>query len=102
MGGREPRRAVQWQSRLAVLFLLPGRGDPLQMEVPSPARQRSLARVFHTNVLTAASARGSPRAGRAPPCPLLLIADNALKIQSHICSFQHEYRGIYVVYNDRV
>lgn len=88
-------------------LLPPGRADAVQMVAPSPTRQsrvgqRSQAGFFSANVLAAASSRGGPGDRRALSCPLLLIADNALKIQSRICSFQHEYRGIYMVCNDRV
>ena len=88
-------------------LLLPGQADAMQMQAPSPTHQScvgqgSQAGFFSANVLTAASTRGSPRDRRVLSCPLPLIADNALKIQSRICSFQHEYRGIYVARNDRV
>lgn len=89
--GAGARWAVDWWSGLGGPFPLPGRVDTLHMEVPSPtcqgcAGQRSLARFFIANVLAAASVRDSPRDHRVLPCPLLLITDNTLKIQSHICS----------------
>jgi hypothetical protein len=57
--------------------------------LPGLCGPEELARFFSRNVLAAAMARGSPGDHRVLTCSRLLIADNALKIQSHICSFYH-------------
>lgn len=76
----------------------------LQREVPSPTCHSCMAKgawpdspaQMHWQLHLRGAARGTQRS----PCPLWLIADHALKMQSRICSLQCEYRGTYVACND--